>query len=125
LNIGLKALGGKADATVFLNLDTSASLVLSLDASAGISTIVGDNSTASDVASSIDAAATTDAASPVSPDAGIVATKRDDPTATSAFGGCVQVNAGLGVNAGAKGEFFGVLSSFDLSTATHHGNRSL
>ncbi|KAJ7790812.1 hypothetical protein B0H14DRAFT_2471260 [Mycena olivaceomarginata] len=75
INIGLKAIGGKVDATVFLAFDTSAELVLSLDASAGITKTIGDNSTAS----------------------------------AGSFGGCVQVNAGIDINAGAEGEFFSLL----------------
>ncbi|KAJ6492277.1 hypothetical protein C8R45DRAFT_990818 [Mycena sanguinolenta] len=162
INIGVKALDGSADATVFLALDTSASLVLSLDASATVTGTVGDNSTSSASISSADASDTstatstdssadatdtnsatastsvnstdtsaatasasvdttdssaatsgdaTDSAS-ASQDATTTATatasKRDNTTASTSFGGCVQVNGGLAVNAGAEGDFFGL-----------------
>ncbi|KAJ7354164.1 hypothetical protein DFH08DRAFT_854328 [Mycena albidolilacea] len=141
INIGLKAIGGKADATVFLAFDTSAELVLSLDASAGITKTIGDNSTASAsaaassaeatsadstadassidatattasvdpgaVASSVDATATAASANPA--DTAAVAAKRDGATTSGSFGGCVQVNAGIDINAGAEGEFFSLL----------------
>ncbi|KAJ7790803.1 hypothetical protein B0H14DRAFT_2938094 [Mycena olivaceomarginata] len=141
INIGLKAIGGKVDATVFLAFDTSAELVLSLDASAGITKTIGDNSTASAsaaassaeatsavstadassidatattasvdpgaVASSVDATATAASANPT--DTAAVAVKRDGTTTSGSFGGCVQVNAGIDINAGAEGEFFSLL----------------
>ncbi|KAJ7479627.1 hypothetical protein FB451DRAFT_1448692 [Mycena latifolia] len=132
LNIGLTVLGGKAaNANIFLALDTSAALILNLDASAQITQpIAGTNSTTDGTAtnsttdgtatdsttdakttdgtieatstdSGADATATSDA------DVGFVApTKRDDPTVSTAFGGCVQVQGGIDVNAGAQGEFF-------------------
>lgn len=45
LNLGVSELGGKGEANIFLALDTSAALVLNLDASATITQPVGDNST--------------------------------------------------------------------------------
>jgi hypothetical protein len=45
LNLGVSVLGGKGEANIFLALDTSAALVLNLDASATITQPVGDNST--------------------------------------------------------------------------------
>ncbi|KAJ7174894.1 hypothetical protein C8R46DRAFT_1347894 [Mycena filopes] len=127
LSLGVTAVGGKVDATIFIDLDTSAALVLSLDASAKVTQTVvagnatatatavassntstavasGDNSTA--VADSGSNANSTDAtgAATNSTDAAVAA--RAD-TSTS-FGGCVQVNGNIAVNAGAKGDFFGL-----------------
>ncbi|KAJ7832327.1 hypothetical protein B0H14DRAFT_3142913 [Mycena olivaceomarginata] len=45
LNLGVSVLGGKGEANIFLALDTSAALVLNLDASATITQPVGENST--------------------------------------------------------------------------------
>ncbi|KAF8171161.1 hypothetical protein K438DRAFT_1982156 [Mycena galopus ATCC 62051] len=174
INLGISAIGGKASATVFLALDTSASLVLSLDASARITGTIGDNSTSSAAVSSVEATATSSAtdssntttaatnsiinvaatttsaeaastasanatdssssaagpsttianatatdssvnatatAPVVDPSASALAgTRRDNTTTSAAFGGCVQVNAGLAVNAGAQGDFFGLFN---------------
>ncbi|KAF7351711.1 hypothetical protein MSAN_01604200 [Mycena sanguinolenta] len=201
INLGVKALDGSADATIFLALDTSASLVLSLDAGATITGTAGDNSTSSasvssaaasetsaasstdsslnatdtSAATSVDATDSSAATSSTSidgtdststsadatdssaaaastsadatdgsaaaasasldptttvtgtalgsiitpvPDDGTTTdaavksrqppSKRDNTTASASFGGCVQVNAGLAVNAGAEGDFFGL-----------------
>ncbi|KAJ7113649.1 hypothetical protein C8R44DRAFT_741233 [Mycena epipterygia] len=124
LNFGISALGGKGQANLFAALDTSAALVLSLDASAQISTTVGNsttsansttdtNSTAFAPVSSADAtAAKATAVSATAIDAtetgSAVAVKRADTTTSGSFGGCVAVNGGINVNAGATGDFFGL-----------------
>jgi hypothetical protein len=144
LNLGVTAFGSKANANIFLALDTSAELVLNLDASAQINSTqsvgtdsmtislvptstqsigtdsttispvlyptqsVDNDSTTSVTASSVD---TTDTSTPVESDTAVVAyIKRDHPTVTESFGGCVQVNGGINVNAGAQGDFFGEIS---------------
>ncbi|KAJ7680190.1 hypothetical protein B0H14DRAFT_3062513 [Mycena olivaceomarginata] len=164
LNLGVTAFGSKANANIFLALDTSAELVLNLDASAQINSTqsvgtdsrtislvptstqsigtdsttisrvptstqsvgtdsaiippvlyptqsVDNDSTTSVTASSVDGCATTDTSTPVESDTAVVAyIKRDHPTVTESFGGCVQVNGGINVNAGAQGDFFGEIS---------------
>ncbi|KAJ7184968.1 hypothetical protein C8R46DRAFT_468925 [Mycena filopes] len=149
ISFGIKALGGKADATIFVALDTSAALVLSLDASAKVTKDIGANSTASATASD-DSSTTTDTAAPADTPAAAdnstganstaSATASDDSTASTdtlaadnstlpavdgpagaddttalatretstSFGGCVAVNGGIAVNAGATGDFFGL-----------------
>ncbi|KAJ6529813.1 hypothetical protein B0H19DRAFT_968217 [Mycena capillaripes] len=102
LNLGIEALAGKGDATVFIKLDTSASLLLSLDASAEVSKTIGDNST---VVASVDATSVSDDADPTETAA---TTKRDDVATSGSFGGCVQLNAGIDIDAGAQGDFFGL-----------------
>jgi hypothetical protein len=164
LNLGVTAFGSKANANIFLALDTSAELVLNLDASAQINSTqsvgtdsrtislvptstqsigtdsttislvptstqsvgtdsaiippvlyptqsVDNDSKTSVTASSVDGCATTDTSTPVESDTAVVAyIKRDHPTVTESFGGCVQVNGGINVNAGAQGDFFGEIS---------------
>ncbi|KAJ7112068.1 hypothetical protein C8R43DRAFT_1159303 [Mycena crocata] len=159
LNLGLSALAGKFKADLFVALDASAALVLSLDASAKITQPIVTDSAAPSVISSIDAStassvasadtatsssvASVDVATSASvssvdiatsssvsgvdvitsatvstanatatgsptpaPVAGSdVATKRDVSTS---FGGCVNVNGGIDVDAGATGDFFGL-----------------
>ncbi|KAJ6602837.1 hypothetical protein DFH09DRAFT_1355028 [Mycena vulgaris] len=99
LNIGITALGGKGDATIFLALDTSAALVLSLDASAEITQPIANVTlpTSDETANTTVPAATA---------------KRDDATISDSFGGCVQVVGGVDVNAGADGKFFDLFDKF-------------
>ncbi|KAJ7023264.1 hypothetical protein C8F04DRAFT_1134894 [Mycena alexandri] len=140
LSLGVKALGGKGDATIFVALDTSAALVLSLDASAQVTqTIAGANSTATVAPSNdnstnntsiVNSTTTADASAPtavdnstsISIDNSTNNTSSNDavPSAnstdvtllerdtTTSFGGCVQVNGNIAVNAGATGKFFGL-----------------
>ncbi|KAJ6546619.1 hypothetical protein B0H10DRAFT_1852028 [Mycena sp. CBHHK59/15] len=82
LDFGITAIGGVATATVFVDFDTSSSLTLSLDASASGS---GNISTS-----------------------GVTVSNK---TSTS-VDGCVDIGAGLAINAGATGEFFGL---FDVN----------
>jgi hypothetical protein len=68
------------------------------------------------VASSVDATATAASANPT--DTAAVAAKRDGATTSGSFGGCVQVNAGIDINAGAEGDFFsGTLIFLDPTSA--------
>lgn len=76
--MGVSALGGSAEATVFLDLDTSASVTMTLNAAANAGVAV--ESTTGDV--------TTNAGASVD--------------------GCVGAAARLDVNAGAEGSFFGI-----------------
>ncbi|KAK7052598.1 hypothetical protein R3P38DRAFT_3172892 [Favolaschia claudopus] len=78
LDLGINALGGKAQATISLILDAQASATLTLDASA---------------------------------EAGVSTT--DGAAASGQVNGCIDVGAGLDVNAGATADFFGL---FDKST---------
>jgi hypothetical protein len=72
---------GVASANVFLDLDASATIGFQLNAAANISTETG---TGTDVAT------------------------RD---ATGSVNGCVDIEAGLAVDAGAKGSFFGIFNA--------------
>ncbi|KAH6904652.1 hypothetical protein BKA70DRAFT_1108941 [Coprinopsis sp. MPI-PUGE-AT-0042] len=106
LNLAITALGGVADARVFLNLDASAAMQLSVEAGA-------------------QASLTVDRAQPktrdlairgAGPMGGNYFASRQLSTQTAAstsFGGCFEILAGLDVNAGANAEFFGL---FDAST---------
>ncbi|KAJ6551312.1 hypothetical protein B0H19DRAFT_1263975 [Mycena capillaripes] len=172
LNLGVTAFGGAGNANVFVALDTSAALVLNLDASAQIIEPIGSNSTQSDSVSdigtipsvlpsstqsiettssllseltlsvpavtitsslsdsdatilpdsthssptititpSIDPSATTDTSSAFETSSiggAAFFPKRAGPNISESFGGCVQVNGGINVNAGAEGDFFGL-----------------
>ncbi|KAJ3981393.1 hypothetical protein F5890DRAFT_1417792 [Lentinula detonsa] len=95
LNLGVQALDNLASATVFLDLDASATMQLSLDAAAALSSV-------SVVASS--------------PAAHATASTTSSTTTSSTglqLGGCVEIDTGLAVNAGADGKFFDL---FDAST---------
>ncbi|KAF7289296.1 hypothetical protein MIND_01391300 [Mycena indigotica] len=78
VDLGVNALAGIAKATVFLNLDASASMTLSLDGK--ISAAVSNT---------------------------------DGKSSSGDIKGCIDVGAGLDVNAGAEGSFFKI---FDKST---------
>ncbi|KAF7325034.1 hypothetical protein MKEN_00545900 [Mycena kentingensis (nom. inval.)] len=73
LDFGINAIGGIAEATVFLDVDTSATMKLSLDGKASVS---GSGTKITDKKASLN--------------------------------GCVDIGAGLAVNAGAKGQLFNV-----------------
>ncbi|KAJ3756979.1 hypothetical protein EV360DRAFT_47010 [Lentinula raphanica] len=92
LNLGVQALDNLASATVFLDLDASATMQLSLDA-------VDSNSITVDNGSSSNS--TTGNSTITSSSSGLQ------------FGGCVEIDTGLAVNAGADGKFFDL---FDAST---------
>ncbi|RDB30165.1 hypothetical protein Hypma_012365 [Hypsizygus marmoreus] len=78
LDIGVSALGGVAEATVFLDLDTSASVTMTLNAAANAGASV--ETSTGDVTSG----------------------------ASGGIDGCVKAGAALNVNAGAEGSFFGI-----------------
>ncbi|KAG6857113.1 hypothetical protein H0H87_009238 [Tephrocybe sp. NHM501043] len=78
LDVGVSALGGAADATIFLNLDTSASITMTLNAAA--SATVGVETTDKSVSKS----------------------------ANASVDGCISANTALNVNAGADASFFGI-----------------
>lgn len=80
LDIGVSALGGIADATIFLNLDASATMTLTLDASAE---------------GSVTAQPGTELAT----------------GGSASINGCVDMNAGFSVNAGADATFFGLFDT--------------
>ncbi|KAJ6531433.1 hypothetical protein DFH09DRAFT_140245 [Mycena vulgaris] len=85
LDFGITAIGGIATATVFVDLDTSSTMTLSLDAAANAS--------------------------------GNVTTKGAAVSSTSAsLDGCVDIGAGLAIDAGADGAFFGL---FDFAPTTN------
>ncbi|KAJ7197817.1 hypothetical protein GGX14DRAFT_700233 [Mycena pura] len=95
LNLGVSALGGAADATIFLDLDASASLKLSLEASATAATVTVIKNPAAAATAAVGAAK-----------------KAAARAVTTSFGGCFEVDGGVAVNAGADGSFFGL---FDKS----------
>jgi len=139
LNIGLSALGGVVDATVFLNLDASATMKLGLQTKA-VGVVVVDpkaSAAASDAEPAVrrDSIGFTNRGYPIYikrtelPNVEDIApTDAIDaiPTATSpesravstdgsaTFGGCVELDTGLDVNAGANSDFFGL---FDAGTS--------
>ncbi|KAJ7438102.1 hypothetical protein B0H11DRAFT_594503 [Mycena galericulata] len=86
LDFGITAIGGEATATVFVDLDTSSTLTLSLDGSASGS---GSLSTS-----------------------GVDVTNKT----SSGLDGCVDIGAGLAINAGSQGDFFGL---FDFAPQTN------
>jgi hypothetical protein len=112
-----------AVASVFLELDASAVLQLTLQAKAGENVTIDKNQTASassnapvtEATSSGPANATHVAAShAIRRNSHAMFAARTATTNTSAsFGGCVDVSAGLDVNAGADASFFGL---FDAQT---------
>ncbi|KAJ7307836.1 hypothetical protein DFH08DRAFT_720040 [Mycena albidolilacea] len=118
LNFGVSVLGGKAKADIFLDLDTNAVLQMNLDGSVSATKVVTpptiDNSASSSPeTTSADATSTAaDIASPnddSSSDAGGSTDlfQTDDET-TKSLGGCINVNGGISINAGAEGSFFGL-----------------
>ncbi|KAJ7892507.1 hypothetical protein B0H14DRAFT_2335375 [Mycena olivaceomarginata] len=119
LNFGVSVLGGKAKADIFLDLDTNTALQMNLDGSASATKVVTpptiDNS-ASSSPETTSADATSTAADIASPNdvcvqttntAADVATTSDTET-TKSLGGCINVNGGISINAGAEGSFFGL-----------------
>ncbi|KAJ6540580.1 hypothetical protein B0H19DRAFT_1212999 [Mycena capillaripes] len=92
LNLGISALGGKAEATIFVNLDTSASLNLALEASATAAKTL----------------LTKPAAAKPKATAATKAKAKAARATTASFGGCLTVDGEIEVNAGADGSFFGL-----------------
>ncbi|KAJ7437978.1 hypothetical protein B0H11DRAFT_1753194 [Mycena galericulata] len=99
LNLGVSALGGKAQATVFLALDTNAAVQLSLDGSASATKVIDPNAGAAGNGTVIDDGS---AGNSTSTDDG----SDTAATVTDSLGGCVNVNGGINVNAGVDGDFF-------------------
>ncbi|KAJ7143852.1 hypothetical protein C8R44DRAFT_864873 [Mycena epipterygia] len=153
LNLGVSALGNKVSAQVFFEVDGSASLKLSLDASADAQTVIGGSSstTTTDESSTTvnkstsykttksmayhtttaamshyttmthstaksmmhttttaKAMSSSAAAPKASASASASSKQMYDRAVTSSFGGCFEVDAGIAVNAGADGSFFGL-----------------
>ncbi|KAJ7155671.1 hypothetical protein C8R46DRAFT_910485 [Mycena filopes] len=106
INLGVEALGGKAEAKVFLALDANAALNMNLDA--GITkdaTVDGSASTTTDNSTTTDDTSA-DAAPPAT-------------TTTKTFGGCISVTGNVNLKAGVVGSFFGVYSfAFLLPTTS-------
>jgi hypothetical protein len=128
LNLGISALGGVADATVFLELDASAKMQLTLQAQASAATTVNGltrsraraavpRSIGSDVLVTEVLAARDAKLGSLSL---LSERELDARQAGASFGGCFSINAGLGVNAGANAEFFGL---FDTGTKVPLFNR--
>ncbi|KAJ7763202.1 hypothetical protein DFH07DRAFT_813111 [Mycena maculata] len=76
LDFGITAIGGEATATVFVDVDTSSTLTLSLDGSKDTSGNISTSGVASKTSADLD--------------------------------GCVDIGAGLAINAGAQGNLFGL-----------------
>ncbi|KAJ7474872.1 hypothetical protein FB451DRAFT_1088510 [Mycena latifolia] len=92
LNLGVSAFGNIVKAQAFLALDTFASLKLSLEASATADKVITKAKTARTIPMSNEVS---------------------ERAVTSSFGGCFEVDAGVNVNVGADGSFFGL---FDQNT---------
>jgi hypothetical protein len=126
----LEALGGVASATVFLDLDASATLELSLGATTSLNATI-NSSTDSTTPSSADTTATSSSsettASASSPamskrgtwhrrgyrraHLGVAYAKRADATvAPPTVQGCFNIGTAFDVNAGAQGSFFDVFN---------------
>ncbi|KAJ7746534.1 hypothetical protein B0H14DRAFT_2406458 [Mycena olivaceomarginata] len=110
LNLGVSALGNKAKAQIFLNLDTQAALEMNLDGSASKTKVV--NPPAIDNAPLPMAQPRTMSVFAVGQisrthDLSFQTATTDDST-TKSLGGCINVNGGISVNVGAEGSFFGL-----------------
>ncbi|KAJ3862916.1 hypothetical protein EV359DRAFT_44147 [Lentinula novae-zelandiae] len=115
LNLGIQALDNTASATVFLDLDASATMQLSLDAvdSASISVDNGESSSNSTTSTSNSTSTASSTSSAVSAYYSISSTTTTTSSTGLQFGGCVEIDTGLAVNAGADAKFFDL---FDAST---------
>ena len=108
LDFGLDALGGAASATIFLDLDASAALQLSLTAASSATTT-------SNVARSLQGTGVGDGGIAGGARLGM---RYHPPRTDQSFSapnitGCIDVSSGFDVNAGAEGNLFGL---FDAST---------
>ncbi|KAJ8693171.1 hypothetical protein PTI98_010412 [Pleurotus ostreatus] len=92
LDIGVTALGGTAKATIFLNLDASAEVAMKLNGNAK---------------------ATVTTAKPKRAEINKLAARQTVSAASARIEGCVDINAGLSVDAGVDANFFGL---FDPTT---------
>lgn len=132
MNIGLSALGGVVDAKVFLNLDASATLTFGLEAEALGVVVVNPKATAA--AADAEVAVRRDSmrfakrrypkhnkllnvesVTPTSTVAAVPATPSAETgevsvNGSTTFGGCVELDTGLDVNAGANADFFGLFN---------------
>ncbi|KAJ3886089.1 hypothetical protein GG344DRAFT_58099 [Lentinula edodes] len=115
LNLGIQALDNIASATVFLDLDASATMQLSLDAvdSASVSVDNGESSSNSTTSTSNSTSTASSTSSAVSAYYSISSTTTTTSSTGLQFGGCVEIDTGLAVNAGADAKFFDL---FDAST---------
>lgn len=140
VNLGISALGGIVQATIFLDLDASASVTLSGQGAANSSATVGrrDNQLAGMVRrgqnlpgryfwtapADTTSKRTDDASDATARDSSVTVYSRatSNSTATNAtsvpvsagangtFSGCFEIDGGLDVNAGATGSFFGIFN---------------
>ncbi|KAJ7023843.1 hypothetical protein C8F04DRAFT_969740 [Mycena alexandri] len=113
INLGINALGGKAEAQISLALDANAALNMNLDGSISKTGTIdnsaaADNSTTTDDSSSADNSTVTD-------DGNSTITSRADDnstdvstSSTSSLGGCVNVAGNVNLKATATGSFFGL-----------------
>ncbi|KAJ3807523.1 hypothetical protein EV368DRAFT_40257 [Lentinula lateritia] len=115
LNLGIQALDNIASATVFLDLDASATMQLSLDAvdSASVSVDNGESSSNSTTSTSNSTSIASSTSSTISAYYSISSTTTTTSSTGLQFGGCVEIDTGLAVNAGADAKFFDL---FDAST---------
>ncbi|KAJ3927693.1 MAG: hypothetical protein NXY57DRAFT_903430 [Lentinula lateritia] len=115
LNLGIQALDNIASATVFLDLDASATMQLSLDAvdSASVSVDNGESSLNSTTSTSNSTSTASSTSSAVSAYYSISSSTTTTSSTGLQFGGCVEIDTGLAVNAGADAKFFDL---FDAST---------
>ena len=133
LNLGLSALGGVVNAQIFLNLDASATLTFGLEAEALGVVVV--NSTASNATADavrrdsmrftrrrhptskklpkvevVVPTSTVDAVPATASLAAGAASKEVSVDGSAKFAGCVELDTGLDVNAGASSDFFGLFN---------------
>ncbi|KJA17632.1 hypothetical protein HYPSUDRAFT_205982 [Hypholoma sublateritium FD-334 SS-4] len=134
VNLGITALGGIVQATIFLDLDASASVTLSGQGEANSSATVGrrDNELAGLVRRGQNSPrryfwtaptdATSNSADARDASATVYSRATSNSTATNStsvpvsasangtFSGCFEIDGGLDVNAGATGSFFGIFN---------------
>ncbi|KAG2004239.1 hypothetical protein CC2G_002816 [Coprinopsis cinerea AmutBmut pab1-1] len=124
LNLGISALGGVADARVFVELDASAAMKLELEGRAEAGVTVNRAPAQQQQPRAIEAPpAKREVAIRGSNALGNAYFARQLSTQTNVsggFGGCFEILAGLDVNAGADAEFFGL---FDAGTKVPLFNR--
>ncbi|KAJ7585204.1 hypothetical protein C8J56DRAFT_788976 [Mycena floridula] len=111
LNLGISALDDVAKATVFLNLDASATMELTLDAKLpGVEASVGRRSIEERAAASLVPTSSEKAVASTGTTANSDSSVKV-ATTSAQFGGCFDVKAGLSVNAGADASFFDIFNT--------------
>ncbi|KAJ7088761.1 hypothetical protein B0H15DRAFT_780445 [Mycena belliarum] len=115
LNLGVNALNGAATAEIFLTFDTNAALTMNLDAAGAVKAATDVKAAVTPKASAkAPAAAACKRQGAVGAACALPAKKpaaaAPAAVASGTMSGCVKVAAGIDVNAGASGSFFGVFN---------------